>query len=250
MISVLLLTGPALAAPSSQNELGACRTASLAAERAEAIPDRLMHAIGIVESGRRDSSGVLAPWPWTINAEGVGSYYATKAEAIAAVNALRARGVRSIDVGCMQVNLVHHGDAFASLDEAFDPAANARYAARFLRRLLAQTGSWPAATAGYHSLTPELGGPYARKVLAILSAPEPQPQPGWSARAFAAAPATPGWPVPSSQPATGSGNGGFVRLLPAPTNGSFTSASNAPVGRGLDAYRASPTPLAARFGRS
>ena len=33
------------------------------------------------------------------------------------------RGVRLMDVGCMQVNLQMHPDAFPSLDAAFDPAA-------------------------------------------------------------------------------------------------------------------------------
>ena len=38
----------------------------------------------------------------------------SKADAIRAVQALQSRGViASIDVGCMQVNLVHHRQAFA-----------------------------------------------------------------------------------------------------------------------------------------
>ncbi len=143
-----------------------CRAAITAAERAARVPDRLMAAIGMVESGRRDAAGQTGPWPWTINAEGVGQYFETKAEAVAAVQALQARGIRSIDVGCMQVNLAHHPSAFASLDDAFDPVLNANYAARFLNQLLAQTGTWPRTVAGYHSLTPELGEGYAAKVLA------------------------------------------------------------------------------------
>ena len=125
-----------------------------------------MGAIGLVESGRRDADGRSGAWPWTINAEGYGRHFASKAEAVAAVQDMRARGVRSIDVGCMQVNLMHHPAAFASLDDAFDPALNARYAARFLNQLRAQTGSWPRAVAGYHSFTPDLGERYAAKVLA------------------------------------------------------------------------------------
>lgn len=144
-----------------------CRAAITAAERAAQVPDRLMSAIGTVESGRRDVAGQSGAWPWTINAEGAGRYFETKAEAVAAVQALQARGVRSIDVGCMQVNLLHHPSAFASLDDAFDPALNANYAARFLNQLVAQTGSWPRAVAGYHSLTPELGEAYAAKVFAV-----------------------------------------------------------------------------------
>ncbi|HJO71542.1 MAG: hypothetical protein QF450_07035 [Rhodospirillales bacterium] len=58
---------------------------------------------------------------------------------------LSARGVRNIDVGCMQVNLLYHKDAFATLEEAFEPASNAAYAARFLKDLYATSGSWSAA---------------------------------------------------------------------------------------------------------
>ena len=86
--------------------------------------------------------------------------------AIAAVQALQAAGIRSIDVGCMQVNLFYHPTAFASLDEAFDPLANARYAARFLAVLYRREGTWPAAAAAYHSQTPALGAAYAQRVMA------------------------------------------------------------------------------------
>jgi len=148
-----------------------CRTAITAAERSSSVPDRLMQSIGIMESGRRDGAGAASAWPWTINHEGIGAFFATKAEAVAAVATLQSQGVRSIDVGCMQVNLMHHGSAFSSLEEAFDPGANARYAGQFLNRLLARTGSWPGATAGYHSLTPDIGADYARKVMAIWARP-------------------------------------------------------------------------------
>ena len=86
-----------------------CRAAIALAEREANLPARLMAAIARVESGRRDpASGTTEPWPWTINAEGRGSFYPDKAAAIAAVRALQAQGVRSIDIGCMQVNLRHH----------------------------------------------------------------------------------------------------------------------------------------------
>ncbi len=58
-----------------------------------------------------------------------------------AVAAMRAAGMQSIDVGCMQINLRAHPAAFASIDDAFDPAANADYAARFLRDLLQRPAS-------------------------------------------------------------------------------------------------------------
>lgn len=150
-----------------------CRAAIAMAERRAAIPNQLLSAIGRVESGRRDSaSGVFGPWPWTVNAEGEGFFFDSKAQAIAAVQKMRSRGVQSIDVGCMQINLMHHPNAFASLEAAFDPASNAAYAASFLRQLQSQAGSWPQATAMYHSSNPELGTAYQRKVMAAL--PEEQ----------------------------------------------------------------------------
>jgi len=222
-----------------------CRGAIAAAERSSGVPDRLMQAIGVVESGKRDGNGAVGAWPWTINAEGAGSWFATKAEAMAAVVALQARGVRSIDVGCMQVNLMHHGSAFPSLEDAFDPAANARYAARFLLQLLNQTGSWPAATAGYHSLTPEIGGEYARKVLAVWARPA---QRGGEQVGPFGSQAGPASTAVSSAPVPAAGTpslGGGARVIPI-----ATPIAGVTVGRGLDAYRAAPTRLAGRVGAS
>ncbi len=138
-----------------------CDTAVTSAEYTARLPPRLLGAIAVVESGRLDSAtGQIRPWPWTINAEGIGQFFPTKAQAIAAVMALQARGVRSIDVGCLQVNLMFHPDAFATLDQAFDPASNARYAARFLTTLNATAHDWPRAIGAYHSQTPALGADY------------------------------------------------------------------------------------------
>ena len=86
-----------------------------------------------------------------------------------AAAALQARGVASVDVGCMQVNLLAHPGAFRSMNEAFEPAANALYAARFLTSLYARLGNWPAAAAGYHSLTPALGAKYGQLIAAVWS---------------------------------------------------------------------------------
>lgn len=105
-------------------------------------------------------------WPWTIDADGQGAFFATEAEAIAAVRTLQAAGIHSIDVGCLQVNLQDHPHAFPTLQAAFDPASNALYAARFLARLFDRFHNWPAAVAAYHSQTPGLSEDYRRRVLA------------------------------------------------------------------------------------
>ena len=165
IVPVTALAGTPLIPPSSPSLL--CVTAIAGAERIVRLPPRLLGAIAEVESGRPDAdTGKIYPWPWTIDAEGRGQFFDTKAQAIAAVSALQAQGVRSIDVGCMQINLMHHPNAFASLDAAFDPTSNALYGARFLSSLYAASGSWIQATAAYHSETPAIGADYQRRVMA------------------------------------------------------------------------------------
>ena len=120
------------------------------------------------------------------------------------MQALQARGVRSIDVGCMQVNLMHHPDAFASLEEAFDPAAERRLRGALPASLFGQTGSWPKAAAAYHSSTPDIGADYARKVLAVWGVHPATRQQEQVADGRAVASARVGPPAYAARPPTGS----------------------------------------------
>ena len=218
-----------------------CRAAIASAEREFGLPAGLLAAIGRVESGRRDpASGETGPWPWTMNAEGAGKFFPGKAEAVAEVRQLRAGGMRLIDVGCMQINLHHHPHAFASLEDAFDPLANARYAARFLSELKAASGDWMTAAGHYHSQTPARAGAYRAQV--ALRWPEEQRQAG-------AAPAwQPSWAnLPRSNPAAASMPGLSIRAAPPPTIIRLPGAApEGERGRGLDSYRAMAIPLATR----
>lgn len=142
-----------------------CEIAIQAAERARNLPLHLLQAIAYVESGRMsEAHGARVAWPWTVMAEGKGRYYDSKAEALAAVRALQARGVRNIDVGCMQVNLYYHGDAFASLEDAFDPVHNVAYATAFLLDLRRTSNSWTKAIKQYHSRDRERQFAYRARV--------------------------------------------------------------------------------------
>jgi transglycosylase-like protein with SLT domain len=144
----------------------ACLQKIRSEERAHRIPGGLLAAIGFTESGRTATSGQRSVWPWTVNAEGEGHFFESKADAVKFVEDKLADGVQSIDVGCMQINLKQHPDAFASLDDAFDPAVNVAYGADFLKSLHDQTNGWLAAARRYHSATPEKGEPYGQIVLA------------------------------------------------------------------------------------
>jgi hypothetical protein len=152
---------------------GLCETAVATAEYVSKLPLRLLGAISLTESGRLDpAKGVMRPWPWSINAAGEGQFFATRQDAIAAVRALQGRGVQSVDVGCMQVNLMYHPQAFRSLDDAFDPRSNALYAARFLNALYQQSNDWSHAIGAYHSETPALSKAYRVLVLARWQNPD------------------------------------------------------------------------------
>jgi Transglycosylase SLT domain len=221
-----------------QSAIHLCRQAIAAAERAHGIPTHLLAAIARVESGRRDqSSGTFNPWPWTINFDGQGSFYDNKGQAVSAATSMRPRVTQSIDVGCMQISLTNHPDAFVSLDQAFDPFSNADYGARFLVQLFEKTGSWPKAVEHYHSATPELGHDYGVKVYAALpeetklaTAAEPSPlAAAWAATVSRWSPVS---PFRQSAP----------RIIPRAAG---LGGEPAP-GRTLDSYRALPVRIAYR----
>ncbi len=240
MLPLLLLpllapaaAGKAQALPPRPGQL--CRAAIVTAERSFAIPTGLLGAIGQVESGRRDpATGAFLPWPWTVDADGDGHFYPTKAAAIEAVRAFQAEGIGSIDVGCMQVNLLHHPDAFATLDEAFDPPTNAAYAARFLHRLHDSTGSWAEAAAFYHSTTPALAYPYEQKVMEAWPA---------GLREEAGVPGMASAPRLLAQTGPFAGRAGAFMLANRPL-AAPTLTGRTLTGRTLASYRAAPVMIA------
>jgi hypothetical protein len=225
--------------PAAANQL--CRQAITAAERAHGIPSHLLAAIARVESGRRDEpSGTFNPWPWTINMDGQGSFYDNKIQAVTAAVSMRPRATRSIDVGCMQISLTFHPDAFPDMIQAFDPASNADYGARYLVQLFAKTNSWPRAVELYHSATPVIGQDYGRLVYAAL------PQEQKLAEVGEPVPLTGGWasgvnrsllslPLRSAAPHV-------IPMMP----GLAGLAGGTPPGRSLASYRAAPVRLAFR----
>lgn len=145
-----------------------CVTAIGRAERAHGIPQNLLLAIGLQEAGIR-RGGQTTIWPWSVNSEGAGYTFASRREALAFVQSERAAGKSSIDIGCLQVNLLWHPNAFASVDAGFDPQRNADYAAAFLSRLYQESGDWMRAVGNYHSRTPEYHKRYLAGVEANLA---------------------------------------------------------------------------------
>ena len=170
LLCVLVLLWPV--SVRAADDYALCEQAIAETEKAARLPSRLFGAIARAESGRADEAGRVRPWPWTINLEGAGVFFPTKAEAVAAVMILQAGRPRSVDVGCMQVSLLHHPRAFATLEEAFDPATNAAYAAGFLGGLYRTMRDWPLAVAAYHSQNAEKGEAYQKLVYGRVMTPQ------------------------------------------------------------------------------
>ncbi len=155
--AVLFCTCAFLSAfPAAADDALLCLRETARIEKKEGIQKHLLSAISLVETGRyRKEYPTGVAWPWTVRTAEKGSYFDTKREAMDFVNELRKKGEESIDVGCMQINLKFHPDAFKDLDEAFDPAKNIAYAVKFLKRNYKETNSWGAAATQYHSKNSE-----------------------------------------------------------------------------------------------
>lgn len=135
-------------------------------ENKHGIPQNLLSSISLIESGRWQADHKrLLPWPWAINVGGQPYFFETKDQAISFIKQKLAQGIKNIDVGCNQINLYHHGDKFANLEQVINPKTNSEYAAIFLKRHYTETKNWLSAVARYHSLNPDLGIIYANKVL-------------------------------------------------------------------------------------
>ncbi|MFC4731106.1 lytic transglycosylase domain-containing protein [Salipiger abyssi] len=165
--TICMFSLPVLAAPSA-----ICDRAAREASRQTGVPVEVLMAIARTETGRA-RGGKTRPWPWTINVQGEGRWFGTRHAARQHAAATLEKRIRSFDLGCFQINYRWHGTAFRSLDEMLDPVANALYAARFLRRLHAETGSWIEAAGAYHSRTPKYAERYKRRYRAMRAGLSP-----------------------------------------------------------------------------
>jgi hypothetical protein len=98
---------------------------------------------------------------------GVGRHFDSKEEALAEVEILMTKGIRNIDVGCMQINLKYHENAFKNISLAFDPKTNTEYAATFLKKLYGREKNWMHAAGAFHSTTPDKNLRYRAKLVRL-----------------------------------------------------------------------------------
>lgn len=145
----LVLAGAARAGTTSAPE-ALCDAAARTVARETGVPLAVLRAITRTETGR-GRGGTLQPWPWTVNMQGAGHWFDSRAEALAYATRRYGEGARSFDIGCFQINYRWHGQHFASIDAMFDPVTNGRYAASFLQDLFDELGDWTLAAGAFHS---------------------------------------------------------------------------------------------------
>ncbi len=185
-----LVTGPLATPAAAAPEL--CEAAARQAARETGVPADVLLAISLTETGRR-IDGQMRPWPWAANAEGRGHWFASADQAAAFARQRLAAGRPSFDLGCFQINWRWHGQHFDRPEALLDPLVSARYAARFLAALHAETGDWTLAAGAYHSRTPHLAQRYRTRFAQLRAALPGAP------RAAAAGPAS-APPTPAAMP--------------------------------------------------
>ena len=126
-------------------QAASCTEHVLEAEQQLDIPRGLLLSIALVESGQDGS-----PQPFAMNLDGKPVYSDNVSEAKSHLLDQQGRVRQNATVGCMQLSVQHHRANFRPVERILDPSANVWYAARYLKRLRADSGSWSAAVARYN----------------------------------------------------------------------------------------------------
>jgi hypothetical protein len=141
----------------------------------QGVPEKILYAVALQESGLQLKSGKFRPWPWTLNVEGTPERYASRVEAWKAIERHLKNGKTLIDIGVMQVNWHYHKKRLGAPWVALEPYHNIAVGAGILRQAFEKSNDWTTAIGRYHSPsnTPKRKARaerYRKKVLARLDA--------------------------------------------------------------------------------
>ncbi|MEE4013574.1 transglycosylase SLT domain-containing protein [Roseibium sp. FZY0029] len=145
-LTASIFSALAVSLPAAAETQNVCEREMIAAARKYNVPLGVLYAVGLTETGRRNSL-----YPYALNIEGKSVFPPSRQAAKQDVMDARSHGKKLIDIGCMQINHHYHGDQFRSVDQMLEPRANVQYAARFLKNLRQRQGSWTMAVARYHA---------------------------------------------------------------------------------------------------
>tara|TARA_Y200000002_G_C22507139_1_gene589712 strand:- start:57 stop:713 length:657 start_codon:yes stop_codon:yes gene_type:complete len=127
------------------------------------IPNKLLKAISLTESGRTIEKEFIA-WPWSLNVSGQSYYFNNKLNALSFLQK-KIKNQKNIDIGCMQINFKYHNKNFKNLESMLDPKKNIDWAAQYIKELYRKYKSWNIAISRYHSSNPKRMKKYLEKVL-------------------------------------------------------------------------------------
>ncbi|UES50869.1 transglycosylase SLT domain-containing protein [Roseibium aggregatum] len=145
-LTASIFSALAVSVPAAAETQNVCEREMISAARKYNVPLGVLYAVGLTETGRRNSL-----YPYALNIEGKSLFPPSRQAAKQDVMDAQQHGKKLIDIGCMQINHHYHGDQFRSVDQMLEPRANVQYAARFLKDLRRRQGSWTMAVARYHA---------------------------------------------------------------------------------------------------
>ncbi len=157
LLSVLTLLG--LFGWTGEAQARSCHTEVIEAERTHRIPRGILLSIAMVESSMRGT-----PQAYALNLSGRSVYAESAHDAARYFVDGNGRLRRNVFVGCLQISLTYHHKQFGSLHRMADPADNAAYAARYLKRHYHTYGNWTDAIERYNGGPRQMRRAYVCKV--------------------------------------------------------------------------------------
>ncbi len=115
------------------------------------MPADVLYAVALTESGQTIDHGRFRPWPWTLNVEGKPKRFNSRNAACRELNRQLTQGIRSIDIGIMQINWRWNQQRLRNPCQALLPYTNLHHGAALLKAAYSVKHTWPAAVGHYHS---------------------------------------------------------------------------------------------------
>ncbi len=88
------------------------------------IPADVLYAVALTKSGQTIDKGLFRPWPWTLNVAGNPQRFTSLNAACRELNRQLTQGIRSIDIGLMQINWRWNHTRLLSPCRALSPYTN------------------------------------------------------------------------------------------------------------------------------
>ncbi|WP_427551863.1 transglycosylase SLT domain-containing protein (plasmid) [Methylomonas sp. MS20] len=140
----------ALSANAYTNPLSESDWGSIAMEKG--LDPFELYAVSLMESSKYCGNKTISPWPLAINSAGKSMLPQTHAEALQSLEQELDKGIRSIDIGLMQVNIKWHGHRVRDIRSLFDANVNLRIGADILAEAIRSEPSDRALGLGrYHA---------------------------------------------------------------------------------------------------